>query len=133
MYLRRNLKSMNIKENDLVLEIGGGNRPYPRSDVLCDRYINKTFHREPGSKIVINRPFVIANAERLPFKDNAFDYVIASHILEHVDHPNLFLAFPKPLLERFYKNAPHKCDWDGDTLTLRKKTSYSSFLLVLFN
>lgn len=128
---------MNIKKNDLVLEIGSGNRPYPRSNILCDRYIHNTGHRQPGSKIIIDRPFVIANAERLPFKDKSVDYIIASHIIEHLNHPDTFikeiqrvgkagyLAFPKPLLERFYKNAPHKwyCDWNGKVLVLRKKTN----------
>jgi len=130
---------MNIEKNDLVLEIGSGDRPYPRSDVLCDRYVTTTRHRQPGAKIVIDRPFVTADGERLPFKDKAFDYIITSHIVEHVDHPDLFLreiqrvgrkgylAFPKPLLERFYNAPPHKwyCDWDGKKIILIKKTAQS--------
>ncbi|OGY16969.1 MAG: hypothetical protein A2785_02430 [Candidatus Chisholmbacteria bacterium RIFCSPHIGHO2_01_FULL_49_18] len=130
---------MRIGNNDLVLEVGSGDMPYPRSDILCDRYLGRTSHRRPNSRLIIDRPMVIADGERFPFKTKAFDYVIASHILEHVDHPQQFLAelqrvsskgylaFPSPLLERFYENKPHKwyCRADGKKLTLIKKTTKS--------
>ena len=131
---------MRIGNSNLVLEVGSGDMPYPRSDILCDRYPGKTPHRRSNSKLVIDRPLVIADGERLPFKTKAFDYVIASHILEHVEHPRQFLAelqrvskkgylaFPSPLQERFYKNKPHKwyCSIAGKKLTLIKKTKKSA-------
>ena len=39
---------MNIGPNDLVLDVGSGHNPNPRSDVLCDRYIDDDTER--GSK-----------------------------------------------------------------------------------
>lgn len=35
--------------------------------------------------------FRVANGERLPFKDGSFDIVFFSDVLEHVDHPDIFL------------------------------------------
>lgn len=130
---------MKVDKNDLVLEIGSGDFPFPRSNVLCDRYLQKTFHRRPGAKLVTDRPTVIANGERLPFKDKVFNYVTCSHVLEHVDRPDKFLneiqrvakrgylSFPSLLVERFYRNAPHKwyCNYDGQNLTLIRKTPKS--------
>ncbi|MDO8451753.1 MAG: methyltransferase domain-containing protein, partial [bacterium] len=83
---------MNIKPDDLVLEIGSGNNPNPRSDILCDRYLTDNSERAGGFPIVIDRPFVRCDAYALPFADKTFDYVICSHILEHMDDPKKFIA-----------------------------------------
>ena len=52
--------------------------------MVCDYYSDDL---ERGDSLFLDRPFVWAAAEMLPFKDKAFDYSIASHILEHVDDP----------------------------------------------
>jgi uncharacterized protein YbaR (Trm112 family) len=78
-----------IGENDLVLEIGSGDRPNPRSDVLVDRYIEDNTER--GGNLKIDRPLVVADAHQLPFKDKSFDYVVCYHILEHMDDPAQFI------------------------------------------
>lgn len=78
-----------IGEHELVLEIGSGDRPNPRSDVLVDRYIDDNTER--GGNLKIDRPLIVADAEELPFKDGAFDYVVCFHILEHMPDPAKFL------------------------------------------
>lgn len=83
---------MHIKANDLVLEIGSGDNPHPRSNILCDRYLNKNIERAGGFSIRIDRPFVVCDGYKLPFADGSFDYVICSHILEHMRSPEKFLA-----------------------------------------
>jgi SAM-dependent methyltransferase len=73
----------------LVLDVGSGGTPYPRSDVLIDR-LEGAEHR-CGQPMLIDRPTVFGDATKLPFKDKSFDYVIASHILEHMADPAKFL------------------------------------------
>ena len=78
-----------IGEHELVLEIGSGDRPNPRSDVLVDRYIEDNTER--GGDLRVDRPLIVADAEQLPFKDKSFDYVVCFHILEHMPDPAKFL------------------------------------------
>lgn len=83
---------MRIRPTDLVLEIGSGNNPHPRANILCDRYLYDNSDRAGGFPVVVDRPFVIADGQKLPFGDKQFDYVICSHILEHIQNPKRFIA-----------------------------------------
>lgn len=78
-----------VRKTDLVLDVGAGGNPFPRSDVLMDR-LTGAEHR-CGESMMIDRPVVFGDASRMPFKDKAFDFVIASHILEHMAEPEVFL------------------------------------------
>lgn len=78
-----------IGDSALVLDVGAGGNPYPRSDVLLDR-LTGAEHR-CGESMMIDRPVVFGDASRMPFKDKVFDFVIASHILEHMAEPAVFL------------------------------------------
>jgi len=81
---------MNIKPDDLVLEIGSGHNPKPRSDVLCDKLPDDDTER--GGGILIDRPFVAADGQHLPFADKSFDYIISCQVLEHAEDPELFIS-----------------------------------------
>ena len=81
---------MRIRPHDLVLEIGSGDNPKTRSDVLCDKILEDDTQR--GGTIVLDRPFVAADGQYLPFADNSFDYIICCHVLEHAEDPALFLS-----------------------------------------
>jgi len=78
-----------VKREALVLEIGAGGNPYPRSNVLLDAYEESVERRE--KTLVIDRPLVIGFAENLPFRDQSFDFIIASHVLEHSPDPDAFI------------------------------------------
>jgi len=95
---------MNIRPNDFVLEIGSGHNPKTRSDILCDKFIEDNEQR--GGKIVTDRPTVEADGQYLPFSDNAFDYVICSHVLEHVEDPHLLIAELMRVAKRGYIETP---------------------------
>jgi ubiquinone/menaquinone biosynthesis C-methylase UbiE len=84
----RRINHPEIKKGDLVIDVGCGGQPYPGAHVLCDYFLDDL---ERADSLRIDRPFVWADAEKLPFKDKAFDYSIASHILEHVENPSSVL------------------------------------------
>ena len=95
---------MNIRANDFVLEIGSGHNPKTRSDILCDKFIDDDEQR--GGIIVADRPMVEADGQFLPFADGAFDYVICSHVLEHVEDPDLLVSELMRVAPRGYIETP---------------------------
>ena len=95
---------MNIRPDDFVLEIGSGHNPKARSDVLCDKFIADDEQR--GGTIVTDRPIVEADGQFLPFADRAFDYVICSHVLEHVEDPAQLIAELERVACRGYIETP---------------------------
>jgi ubiquinone/menaquinone biosynthesis C-methylase UbiE len=105
----RNPKSrsdLKIGKNDYVLEVGGGHNPHPRSNVVCDKFIDSNYHRSGDIKVRKNQEFLQADGENLPFKDKEFDYVICNQVLEHVDNPAKFLDEQMRVAKRGYLEAP---------------------------
>ncbi len=78
-----------VKKDALVLEVGSGSNPYYRANILCDAYLET--QERFFEKLITDRPIVLALAENLPFKDDTFDFVIASHVLEHSKDPEKFI------------------------------------------
>jgi len=95
---------MNIRPDDFVLEIGSGHNPKARSDVLCEKFIADDEQR--GGIIVADRPIVEADGQFLPFADQAFDYVICAHVLEHVEDPAQLIAELERVARRGYIETP---------------------------
>jgi SAM-dependent methyltransferase len=102
----RNRQDLHIKKTDRVLEVGGGHRPHPRANVVVDKFTDSNFHRSGDLKILKNQTFLEADGENLPFKDKEFDYVICSHVLEHVENPEKFLAEQFRVAKRGYIETP---------------------------
>ncbi len=73
-----------------VLEIGSGHRPYPQSHVLVDKFLDD--REREGEIATSGRPLVVADLEKLPFKNGAFAFSICSHVLEHVADPARAIA-----------------------------------------
>jgi uncharacterized protein YbaR (Trm112 family) len=76
----------------LVLEVGGGQAPFPRADVVVDKYVVDDFERSGEAGLALDRPLVVADGEALPFADGAFSYSLASHVPEHAVDPVRFAS-----------------------------------------
>ncbi len=123
-----------VPADALVLEVGSGGNPYARANVLLDAYEHtRERHWVP---LVADRPTVLGFVERLPFRDGAFDFVIASHVLEHSRDPARFLGelarvaragyieVPDAFMERINPYRDHRLEItqrDGRLLIRRKR------------
>jgi len=73
-----------------ILDVGGGARPFSYAQVVVDRDFSAGNEHRDGAGTVLDKTkyfYVQADIESLPFDDHAFDFVICSHVLEHVEFP----------------------------------------------
>ena len=83
-------RQFDIKRADTVLEVGSGNRPLIRSDVLCDKFPFSSYERSANKSIVVDRPFIAADAIHLPFQDKSIDFLYCADLAEHLEEPHKF-------------------------------------------
>jgi SAM-dependent methyltransferase len=93
-----------VLKSDLVLEVGSGGNPYARSNVLLDAY--ESTRERHWVPLTADRPTVLGFVENLPFKDKAFDFVIASHVLEHSLDPEKFISELQRVAKAGYIEVP---------------------------
>lgn len=100
----------NIKSTDRVLEVGPGGSPHPRSDVFLEKvYANEetaVLQRGNASQLITNKKIVYYDGGKFPFADREFDYVICSHVLEHVEDLEYFLSELFRVASRGYIEYP---------------------------
>jgi uncharacterized protein YbaR (Trm112 family) len=75
-----------IPSDAVVVDVGCGNIPNMRSNILADKFLEDNSER-PHPLLLDHRPFVVCDALSLPFKDGTVDYVICSHLAEHLESP----------------------------------------------
>lgn len=127
-----------VDNKALVLEVGSGGNPYFRANVLLDAFeVTQQRHWVP---LIADRPTVLGTVERLPFRDKAFDFVIASHVLEHSSDPGAFLSelqrvahagyieVPDAFMERLNPYRDHRLEITvrDETLFIRKKAAWQA-------
>lgn len=104
---------VSIGEKDRVLEIGPGGTPHPRADEFLD--IDPEMFKDEkealsqrGSAPILktNKRITYYNGNKFPFTNNEFDYVIASHVLEHVNDVELFIKEIQRISPKGYVEYP---------------------------
>lgn len=80
-----------IPEGAVVLDVGCGCAPNMRSNILADKFLLDDAERSQPLALD-ERPFVMCDALHLPFKDKSVDYVICSHLAEHLEEPEALLS-----------------------------------------
>jgi SAM-dependent methyltransferase len=131
----------NIGESDKVLEIGPGAHPHPRSNVLLELEYRDEKEREAqfghDNKLSTDKKIVFYDGKKFPFADKEFDYVICSHVLEHIEDVPFFLSeifrvadkgyFEYPLVyyDYLYNFGVHVnfVKYEAGTLTYMKKAN----------
>ena len=135
-------KKLNINPEWQVLDVGSGHRPNRRANVLLDNDLDETEHRS-GKKAFIpaDKKMVVGDALNMPFKDKEFDFIIASHIAEHIDNPEQFCKELSRVGKRGYIETPGSFDefflnepfhkWivskKGNCLVFKEKTNFKPF------
>ena len=74
-----------------IADIGSGGDPWPDANILVDKYPGLTVHRRTNLQ-TDGKLFVQGDICALPFRDHSLDFVIASHVIEHLDDPLVGLA-----------------------------------------
>jgi len=103
-------RAVDVAPTEAVLDVGSGGTPFPRANVLMDKFPDDGYHRH-GQAVRADRPFVIGDVQRIPFADQAFDVVICSHVLEHVEDPSVAIRELERVAPRGYVETP-SASWE---------------------
>jgi SAM-dependent methyltransferase len=100
-----------IAPKDLVLEVGPGGTAFRRADVYLEIPPDSdeeiaSLQRGHAPPLITDRPIIYYDGRRFPFVDQAFDYVICSHVLEHVEDIEAFLEELFRVARRGYIEYP---------------------------
>ena len=88
-----------------ILDIGCGYRAHPKATIIADVQDLSNYYKE--------RKFIKVDGKKLPFKDQEFDFVIASHVIEHVEDFEIFIKELERVSSRGYIELPSRL---GDNL-----------------
>jgi SAM-dependent methyltransferase len=100
-----------IEDGWYVLDVGSGHNPNARADVLLERSVTDHTDRAGGPVDITDPRLVIGDAAAMPFATGSFDYVIASHVAEHVNDPLQFCSELSRVAHAGYIETP---GWFGD-------------------
>ena len=106
-----NILAKNLSWN--ILDIGCGYRPHQNASVIADVKDLSQYYKE--------KKFVQIKGKNLPFKDKEFDFVIASHVIEHVDDFEFFIKELERISSKGYIELPSRL---GDNLVFENKNDH---------
>tara|TARA_Y100001960_G_scaffold179733_1_gene188481 strand:- start:427 stop:1041 length:615 start_codon:yes stop_codon:yes gene_type:complete len=81
-----------------ILDIGCGYNANKNATTVCDIQDLSSFYKDKN--------FIKLNNKNLPFEDGEFDFVIASHVLEHVDDTYFFIKELERVSSKGYIEVP---------------------------
>ena len=92
-----------LKENQNnweILDIGCNIAPVEFAQTVSDVQNFSKFYEGK------NKKFVLINDKKLPFSNNQFDFVYASHVIEHVEDLSFFISELKRISRKGYIELP---------------------------
>lgn len=102
------LPGYKIGNNDLVIDIGSGDKPFWRANVFLDKTSLANNQRFTHSGVVKDIGiFVDGDITKTKFKRKSFDFSFCSHLLEHVERPDLAIAEIMRISKRGYIEVPN--------------------------
>ncbi len=108
------IKSLLSKnKNWNVLDVGCGYSANENATTICDIQDLSDFYKD--------KHFIKLIDNQLPFKDNQFDFVIASHVMEHVKDLALFISELERVSKKGYIELPSKLE---DNLVFENKKEH---------
>ena len=96
-----------------ILDIGCGYSANEFANTICDVQDLSKFYKDKN--------FIKLENKQLPFKDNEFDFVIASHVLEHVEDFKFFISELERVSKKGYIELPTKLE---DNLVFENKNDH---------
>ena len=106
-------KILSKNANWNVLDIGCGYRANENASVVADVQDLSDFYK--------NKNFIKVEEKRLPFKNKEFDFVIASHVIEHVDDFEFFIQELERISNKGYIELPSRL---ADNLVFENKNDH---------
>ena len=96
-----------------VLDIGCGYTAHKKANIICDVQDLSEYYK--------GRDFVKLEDKTLPFKDKEFDFVITSHVIEHVEDVNFFIKELQRISTKGYIELPTMLE---DNLVFENKNDH---------
>ena len=93
------LKILKSKKNKWkILDVGCNRDAIPYAQTVADTVDFSKFYK--------TKKFVLIKNKRLPFKNNSFDFVYASHVIEHVEDVSFFIRELQRISNQGYIELP---------------------------
>ena len=109
------LKILEKNQNNWkILDIGCNLAAVEYAQTVADIEDFSKFYQEK------NKKFILIKNKTLPFKDHEFDFVYASHVIEHIDDLSYFISELKRISKKGYIELPSVLE---DNLVLSKNSS----------
>ena len=96
-----------------ILDIGCGYRAHPKASIIADVKDLSDHYKE--------RQFIKIEGKKLPFNDQEFDFVIASHVIEHIEDFEFFIKELERISSQGYIELPTRL---GVNLVFENKTDH---------